>query len=399
MNFRRNQGGFIFSLDATLAMLVVIIVMAGVARVAGPELIYEQHGYLRLERYANDALEVSQIRGTLDSIVNYTKHGYPENAENLAGTELRKILPKNVQFRLVIGDEANPRLDNVYPSAGKHAEWYAAFSNAKEKAVAVRISTLPPKKRLKILIWLDAGDEYEENFVRELIRCTNWENKSTSNVDDFWWEVNLHNLGTKHLDVVFLPDAQDLATEDDMIELVKYQQNGGRVVVGGETLYNNSQTEGDNKFWRSVGVVWPGGAPNSTSGQPLDNMHIINGDNFVTRPYENCDNIEYNENHLQYVYTPIDDEWVVAQWEETPEGMPSPLPGIIVREAGYTSSLDPSLTYPEPAVLFNMRFVRSAMDPIEPRGTMDWITLVRRATGYEEVFEPIILYVWRGPGV
>ncbi len=143
MSFRRDRRGFIFSLDATLAMLVVMIVMAGVARVSGPEHTYEQHGYLRLERYANDALEVMQLTGTLDNIKNLLAQEETSLAEGLAENELRKILPNEVQFRLLIGNESNPRLDNVYPSAGNHDAWYDNFINAAEIAVAARVLAFP----------------------------------------------------------------------------------------------------------------------------------------------------------------------------------------------------------------------------------------------------------------
>ena len=140
MSFRRDRRGFIFSLDATLAMLVVMIVMAGVARVGGPGPLYEQHGYLRLERYANDALEVMQLTGTLDDMVNLLAGGKNSLAESLAENELRKILPREVQFKLRIGSEDSPRLDNVYPTPDDHDKWRAKFENAEEIAVAARVS-------------------------------------------------------------------------------------------------------------------------------------------------------------------------------------------------------------------------------------------------------------------
>ncbi len=162
MSFRRDRKGFIFSLDATLAMLVVLIVMAGVARVAGPELIYGQHGYLRLERYANDALEVMQLTGTMDEIENLLAHGENSKAKSLVENELRKILPREVQFRLRIGPEDNPRLDNVYPSPGNDAEWGAAFENAEEIAVAARVSIFPPENVFdSITLYVWRGPRYE----------------------------------------------------------------------------------------------------------------------------------------------------------------------------------------------------------------------------------------------
>ena len=148
MSFRCDRRGFIFSFDASLAILVVFAIMVGIVRVGGAGVMYEQHGYLRLERYANDALEVMQLTGALDNIVTFVKHGATENAENLAEKNLRKLLPQDIQFRLVIGDVNNPRLDNVYPSAGKHTQWRSAFENAKEIAAAFRVSVLYSRYQL-----------------------------------------------------------------------------------------------------------------------------------------------------------------------------------------------------------------------------------------------------------
>ena len=395
MSFQHDRRGFIFSLDATLAVLVMIIVVAGVARVGGPELIYGQHGYLRLERYANDALEVLQLTGTMDTVVNYVKHGYLENAEKLAETELRKILPRDVQFRLVIGDVNNPRLDNVYPSAGKHVEWKTAFQNAGEVATAVRASTLSPRNRLKVLAWVDDNDE---NFMALLQSCTNLDIDNTSNETQFWtWLVP----NPRSHDVVFIPDAEKEFNNADKWELVQFAYYGGRVVVGGKTLwYNYKNYDWDRYIWDLLGVqftlaewgTWDSGVrPPENSG--FENMHIIDGDNFVTLPYENRDIVKYNENYKMYTYTPTSDGYVVARWE-TPTGN---IPGIIVRRAGHTAPN--GWVYPQPAVLFNMRFAQSAMDLDNPMGTADWITLAKRAIGYEEVLELITLYVWRGEAV
>lgn len=159
MSFRTDRRGFIFSLDATLAMLVVLIVMSGVARMTGPEQVYGQHGYLRLERYANDALDVMDLAGITDIIENLLAQGEKSNAEYLAENTLRKILPGEVQFRLRIGAENNPRLDNVYPSTGEHAEWRAAFENADEIAVATRVSIFPPENvfdSITLYVWRGA---------------------------------------------------------------------------------------------------------------------------------------------------------------------------------------------------------------------------------------------------
>ncbi len=398
----KDSKGFIFSLDATLAVMVVMIAVAGVASVAGPELIYRQQGYLRLERYANDALEVMQLAGTTDSIISYIRQGYYENAENLAENELRKILPSDIQFRLIIGDPSDPRLENVFPSHGKHAEWLAAFNGASELASAVKVSVLPPRNRLRVLAWIENNDEV---FMEQLAIKTSMDNKSVSSITAFWNEVDTALVnwqpGHPYYDAIFIPDAEvDLAPSGmatKTADLVVYEKRDGRLVVGGSTLYYNCQlADADGYLWESLGAQWSA-PPQQTAGPPLDNMRIINDENFVTLPYHNGENIEYNYNYSQYVYTPIDTSWVVAQWEDTPTGITSPLRGIVVRPAGYNHSWQGAL--PKPAVLFNMRFAQSATDFDNSMGGTDWVTLAQRALGYEEVLEPITLYVWRGSAV
>jgi len=401
MSLIKDKKGFVFSLDATLAIAVLLLAMVGVASFAEKP-IYQQQGYLRLERYANDALEVLRITGTMDAIVNYLRQGYPENAENLAEIELRKILPREIQFRLVIGDENNPRLDNIFPTPGRHAEWIAAFQREKETAKAILVTTLPPRERLKVLAWVDNNDE---EFINQLIIATGINIKIVNEVATFWNEVDTAIVnwqpGHPYYDAVFIPDAEvDLAPgalATKISDLVIYQKHDGRVVVGGSTLYYNLQLAyADGYLWESLGVLWDPSLK-EISGPPMDNLQITNSDSFVTMPYRNGDIIEYNSSYSQYIYTPLDPSWVFAKWEDVPEGITAPLCGIIVRPAGYNHSWIGPL--PQPAVLFNMRFAQSATDAENPMGTADWITLTKRALGYEEVLEEISLYVWRGPPV
>ncbi|MGC8817189.1 MAG: hypothetical protein ACP5PX_05230 [Candidatus Hadarchaeum sp.] len=383
-------------------MAVAVLITAIVGLVGfGLQSIHGQQGSLRLERYANDALEVLQLTGTMDTIVNYIRHGYLENAETLAETELRKILPAEIQFRMIIGDENDPRLDNIFPTAGKNEEWLAAFQKAGEIAKAVRTTTLP-QKNLKILAWVDNDDE---EFISLLLVNAGIEIKKVNTLADFWNEIDAAIVNWQPnrpcYDAVFIPDAEtDLAPNglaSKIIELVTYQKCDGMLVVGGSTLYHNCQLEEtDGYLWESLGVQW-NNSPQEISGPPLDNMRIISSSNFVTQSYKNGDNIEYNPNYSQYIYMPIDNSWVIARWDDAPNNLTAPLSGIIVRPAGYFHSRIGTL--PKPAVLFNMRFAQSATDPDNPMGTADWITLIKFALGYEETTELISLYVWRGQTV
>ncbi|MEW6592288.1 MAG: hypothetical protein AB1305_01155 [Candidatus Hadarchaeota archaeon] len=138
MSFHRDQNGFVFSLDAAFAILVVMIVMTGVARVAGPNLVYEQHGLLRLERYANDAIRVLDELGALDNVARDVEYGENASAENTVRTWLRKILPADVQFRFVFGDNLDNLL-TVYPTSA--SGWSSAFAAAEGVTTGVRMAT------------------------------------------------------------------------------------------------------------------------------------------------------------------------------------------------------------------------------------------------------------------
>jgi len=144
----KEQHGFIFSLDAALAITVIMLVMAGVARV-GTQSFHESYGYLRLERYANDALEALYNVGSLDdngslltaydNIRTLLANGQITQAEIAAENWFCRILTSDLQFKFLVGEENNPLLDNVFPTTGNHEAWQSAFENAQEIAVASRV--------------------------------------------------------------------------------------------------------------------------------------------------------------------------------------------------------------------------------------------------------------------
>lgn len=397
MSFRRDQRGFIFSLDATLAVLIVLIVMAGVARVAGPELTYEQYGYLRLGRCANDALEVMQLTSTIDNIKNLLLQGDDSGAENLAKSELREILPAEVQFKLVVGDN---RLA-VYPSdTGDRAKWDDAFISAEEIAIAVRILTFPPKEPIRVLAWLD--DPLDENFMTAVESGTGQPPATRVNGEsDFRREIRRD--GYRYYDVIFIPDANTTFTPSTKWGLVTFNTFGGTLVIGGETIWNNWETETDIFLWGLCGIVVGREVSRERLiGRPeFTRMHIVDDTHLITAsPYYSCYGVEYaGEDYHQYVYQirhwVMPPTLVLAEWDNLPPDRPTPWPGIIFRRR-----LDTSFG---PTVVFNTRLAQSAMDPdleVQPKGTHDWIALARRAIGYAEmVFEPITLYVWRGSAI
>ncbi|NVM56553.1 MAG: hypothetical protein HWN51_00315, partial [Desulfobacterales bacterium] len=206
--------------------------------------------------------------------------------------------------------------------------------------------------------------------------------------------------GSVYYDVVFMPDCGKEFSPVSEWKIIYYGLDGGKLVFGGQTLWNNVEM-------LAIFGVQKWGSPARLVGKPEFNyMHISDDTDFITAPYDVCNRIEYSgEKYEQYIYQPFTPIFgakvhVIAQWDNVPSGRtidPTPWPGIISREAGFTWA---GYAFPGQAVLFNMHFAQSAMDPDNPKGTEGWITLVRRAIDYREpTFGPITLYVWRGQEV
>jgi len=398
MSFRRDQRGFIFSLDATLAVLVMLIVLAGAARVGVPSSTYEQHGYLRLERYAEDAIEVMRQTGVLDNVIESVVEGDTSQALEAARDNLRAILPREVQFRFSIGGEENPYLDNVYPGVDNQA-WESLFENAEEWAVATRL-TAKRLDSLNVLVWVDTrlpGDQTEmvENFV-EAIRKPDWDVKTTSDEIDFRFYL-LGGMGWVP-DVVFIPDSRDFqdATINDLIWFYNVQL-GGVVGGGGFLKYN----EDYNFPFFGIWIL-----PPIDSELGHENMQVTNHEHPITATSPNY--VEYAGNDYpvyEYLFlnpltgekaTPLVENlaywpgtggywwwWIYVEqdWVALTARMTS-----VIGENQYNRT-----------VLFNSHLAQSAMEGV---GTDEWIDLAQRAiewvSGALTRFEPINLYVWRG---
>jgi len=130
---RTDRKGFVFTLDATFAVLVVLVLITGIIRAQGP---FYGHDYLRLQRYASDALEVMRLTGAIDNILDLLENDEAEAAKILAMGELREVMPSEVKFRLSIGDN----LLTVYPDHTDPERWATEFENVAQRAVAVRVS-------------------------------------------------------------------------------------------------------------------------------------------------------------------------------------------------------------------------------------------------------------------
>ena len=411
-----NQG-FVFSLDASFALFVVLMVVTGVARIGYGGSAYEQQGYLRLERHANDALETMILTEALDNMVDLITKGDNAAARALARTELQKALPGEVQFKLVVGDNFE-----VYPT--DDPSWSATFAATSELATAARVTPRFTRAATAlILAWLgnssDEKDEIDDNFmtaVETFARSTgaDWQVTRVYNEKDFWHELHESPHGVNKYDVAFMPDVEIDFKEDKVEKLMHYseyggkQRIGGKLVVGGKTLwYNYGKKHHISDLWWRLGVVESEDAPQELVGDPeLEYMTITDDTRYVTLPYENGDQIEYAFDYEQYVYRPVadildplDKVHVIAQWASSPEGGPTPpWPAIISVDDGWIPPYEHKKSKSVgPSVLFNMRLAQSAMGS-DPTGANDWVQLAARAIGYlgTPELKPVTLYVWRG---
>jgi len=408
MSLRSDRGGFIFSLDAVFAVLVILVVLAGVAQIGESSAIYEQHGYLRLERYADDALEVMELTGVMDNVFVLMRGGDFEGAKSLARTELLKVLPQGIHFKLEIAGCLE-----VYPGPDEQM-WTNEFENAAERAVATRVMLRPPLP-VRVLVWLenrlpDPQPELIENFAEE-VRRPLWDVRIESDEDEF--REYLENKRDWYPEVVFIPDAMDFKGST-VAALVEFNRKGGGVVGGGGLLWNN---RGSWWLWWMFGLE-PLPDPENKFGH--DVMEVIDHSHYVTA--ESPENIEYaGENYPIYEYRLRGWNWwdvenVLAVWPGTAGEWPwwpwweqKPWIGVIARTKrvrenewwerwGWWGWGWRTWRFGGNTVCINAHLAQSAMGP--KVGTHDWITLAQRAiewaSGKRRDIEQVKLYVWRG---
>jgi len=291
--------------------------------------------------------------------------------------------------------------------------------------VGVRVYTFPPKENLRVLAWLD--DPLDEAFMDELKKGTNWE--VTHTADETYFQQRIlwpDPEGGIWYDVVFIPDDNTVDFDGPVTKwrLEVFNMNGGKLVYGGKTLWTNCWPVEDYYdrlmiesvgayYWDPWGYVWRNGwqSPELVGEPEFTKMGITDISSPATAypPFTVGYEVEYSgENYEQYVYRIYQSELIhtVAEWDNVPDGWLIYLwdwsdswPAIVWWESFYGGGF-PGPHLWGPTWLFNMRFAQSAMDnTTDPpnAGKEDWITFVRRVIGYEQVFESITLYVWRGP--
>lgn len=380
MNFEDNQKGFIFSLDATLAILVAMIGLAGVAQVGGSTITYRQHGYLKLERKANDALTVLSLDKTMENAVRMVEQQKYENAEELLRSKLKKILPSEIQFKLSIENTIT-----VYPDETKN--WSKIFENAEEVAVSTSLMPMSPSDNFRVLAFLDGdGDEdREEEFLND-IKEPYWTVVKTTDKSAFGDEILRKENGVYFYHTIFIPDAGTDFSDETIENLLNFSENG-RILAGGETLQNNE----DDNFLDKFGIGSMGTSRDISKSDEIENMFIQRPDHHVIggSPFYLNHRVDYEGDHV-YDYEK-DEGTILSKWGTGPESQDLHENGIIFRDENGEN--------PGTCVFFNMNFVQSSIT--ENVGSSDWKLLAKRAIYWKGPlfeFRPLKLYLWREGG-
>ncbi len=105
-----DDKGFIFTADAVLGLIVVIILTTSIVTYAMLP-IYEGQEHQHLEALADSVLETMEASGTLRSAtVDYYSHN-PSQAESDLRTSLNMLIPYGIGYKLTVGDNP-PVTDN-----------------------------------------------------------------------------------------------------------------------------------------------------------------------------------------------------------------------------------------------------------------------------------------------
>lgn len=439
---RNDNDGFIFSLDATLAIVVSLIALATVASLGSSLTTHKQFGRLRLQRTAQDAVKVLSMKGTFEKAVLEMEAADYDEAEKVLRENLKIALPEHTQFRLFIRNQLS-----VYPT--DNSKWDDLYENLDDRTVSNFHFSVPAKENyFRTLAW--TPENREENFVDNISEMRPlWYIKKVKNEDNFVENVKKKDKdgnSYEFYDAVFIPDA-DILFREETLEALKNFATNGRLVVSGDTLYNNQNTVNDNasNFTETFGIYDENDDPdghdirrwNRTTLE--DERETNNPDNFwglkmyahpidaeknlnhpILYGFTALDNLAYEGN---YVYTYDDfldtcvvdnpylsDEYhdpyqtdadydtstaeVLTNWGHYPEDQALDLCGLIINDP--TPNKDEGV-----AVFIGANVVQNVAE--KNKSPYKWLRLtansISGSKGYKLFHSPIILSLWNGEGL
>jgi hypothetical protein len=427
-----RERGFVFSLDACLAVLVMMIAVAGVARLepwGRPG-----YGYLKLERGAWDALNALDGMGVTRYVIDCLNNKQTAEAGRAARENLITLLPPGVGFRYTVGTEDNLLLE-VYRDNSEN--WRGRWENAGERALALHLTCefIRTVENLDVLVWAD--DDQDRWFASQVIK-PGWTYRMTDEENTFVAYLENRVEPNWYPDVVFLPDVSVYWSDNTLSTLNNYlmwkivtggREVGGGAVAGGDTLWSNRRDPwtrlwgipiwlspygqfllmfgiSPNPFSSDPGIVrlmGPGYGPYGERMELVDLTHYVTtGLPFTEIPYQ-------GDTYYQYVY---ETSWILQPWLRTLgrwencENENITWPGLLVREAVVNLGLPwfgITFRFMERTALFNVRMAQSSYDSgFDGVERAEWVTLAQRclewASRQKAELQPIALYVWREGG-
>ncbi|MTK63546.1 MAG: hypothetical protein F8N15_03165 [Methanobacterium sp.] len=101
MSDKMDEKGFLFTTDAVLALVVVIVLTASVVTY-GLLPIYQGQNHQHLEAIADSALETMEQDGTLRQAAVQYANNNTTGAQTLLTNELNNIIPATVGYKLTM---------------------------------------------------------------------------------------------------------------------------------------------------------------------------------------------------------------------------------------------------------------------------------------------------------
>jgi hypothetical protein len=396
-----REGGFVLSLDAVFALLLTTMLVAAAVKLAPPTLGYQEYGYERLSRFASDALLCLERRGALSEAIGMLARRVPlpENAKLILRENLRSLLPSYLQFRLDIRLpphlQAKLKTDKLTVYPDDSPAWPGAFENLEEVAACTRVTTdFVILENLRILAWVDENDE--NIFLDNIHKLRpNWIFIRTN--DETYFRSLISQLNKNTPNVVFLPDVNRSFSLPTAWALYIGNRNGWYGVVGG-----GATMVSQGLLTRTIlGWIFAARLPIIPPYYYIrtEDIRIIDNTHYLTENFQIGENIPYLDNMPQYRYTPRRGVpvYVLAQSYWTPRP-PRRRDNSAILAKDSLTEISPGVYRRERAILFNTHFVESATQGV---GENQWLTLVIRALEWSSrkkpEFEPVTLYVWRGP--
>ncbi len=134
-----DDKGFIFTADATLALIVVIVITASIAVYAGLP-VYQGEDHQHLEALAESAINTMDQDGSINNAVvqaSFNNSTSNQTAQGILTSELNTIIPVGTGYKMTIGGEG----DNIVTVSNNNG--VNPYSVSKDVATSVKVVSGP----------------------------------------------------------------------------------------------------------------------------------------------------------------------------------------------------------------------------------------------------------------